>query len=400
MNKVAPPLLAAVLFLSGCAKQEKKAEAATTKAPEPISIQTAAAQSRQLDRTLSVTGSLNPDETVSVSAEVPGRVISIPVDFGQFIRKGQVIAELDKQELTFALDRSKAALAQTLARLGLDPNQEDVRPEFTPAIRQAQAQMEDAKSKFENAGRLVKTGDIAQERYTEIQKGLQAREAIYEAARDDARMLLAQVQALKAEVSLAKKRLNDATVRAPFDGAVSQRLVAPGQYLKENTPLVTLIKTNPLRLRLEVPETAAGSIRPGTELSFTTGAAPGATFKAVVRELNPSLESKSRTLTAEARISANDARLRPGMFVQVQIGLMKGAEAVIVPKRAIYNVAGLNKLFVIRNGKAVEQRIEPGQELGDWVEIPGDAVHAGDIVAVSGVGQLTGGAPVKVVPKG
>jgi RND family efflux transporter MFP subunit len=400
MNRFAPPLVVAVLLLSvGCAKQEKKAEAAS-KPAEPLTIQTAAAQSRSVERTLSVTGSLNPDETVSVSAEVPGRVISIPVDFGQNVRKGQVIAELDKQELNLALERSKAALAQTLARLGLDPEQEDVRPTTTPSIRQAQAQMEDAKSKFDNASRLVKTGDIAQERFTEIQKQYQAREAYYQAARDEARTLLAQVQALKAEVNLARKRLGDATVRAPFDGSVTQRLVSPGQYTKENTPLVTLIKTNPLRLRVEIPETAASHIRPGTTLSFTTGAAPGATFQATVRELNPSLESRSRTLSAEARISTNDSRLRPGMFVQVQISLGKSAEAVVVPKRAIYNVAGLNKIFVIQGGKAVERRIDLGQDLGDWLEVPGDAVRPGDAVAVTGLGQLVGGMPVRAVPKG
>ncbi len=399
MNKLAPPLFAVVLLLSGCAKQEKKAEAAS-KPAEPVTVQTVVAETRSLDRSLSVTGSLNPDETVSVSAEVPGRIVSIPVDFGQNVRKGQVIAELDKQELNLAVERSKAALAQALARLGLDPEQENVRPDTTPAIRQAQAQMEDARSKFDNASRLIKSGDISQERYTEMQKAFQAREAFYQAAKDDARTLLAQVQALKAEVSLARKRLGDATVRAPFDGSVSQRLVSPGQYLKENTPIVTLIKTNPMRLRVEVPETAAASIRPGTTLNFTTGAAPGATFQATVRELNPSLESKSRTLTAEARISTNDPRLRPGMFVQVQVSLGKSADAVVVPKKAIYSVAGLSKLFVVRDGKAIERRVNPGQELGDLVEIPGEALKPGDAVAVTGLGQLVSGAPVKAVPKG
>ena len=134
-----------------------------------------------------------------------------------------MIAELDKQELMLALDRSKAALAQALARLGLDPSQENVTPDSTPAIRQAIAQMEDAKSKFDNASRLVKTGDISQERFTEIEKVYQSRQAALDAARDEPRTLIANVQALKAEVKLAQKRLNDATVRAPFDGAGRRR---------------------------------------------------------------------------------------------------------------------------------------------------------------------------------
>lgn len=393
-------VLLSALFLAGCSGEQKKAEAASTKAPEPLAIQTVAAQARMLDKTLSVTGSLEPDEKVSVSSEVPGRVTAIHVDFGQNVRKGQVVAELDKQELSLAHERAKASLAQALARLGLDPNQEDARPDSTPAIRQAQAQMEDAKSKFDNANRLIKTGDISQERFTEIQKQYQARQAVYEQARDEARTLIASVQALRAEVKLAQKRLNDATVRAPFDGSVSEKLVSPGQYLKENTPIVTLVKTNPLRLRVEVPETAAGVVKVGTTLNFTTDAAPGQQFGAVVRQLNPSLDSESRTLTAEARMSSPDARLRPGMFVQVNLVIAKGSEAVLVPKTAIYSVAGLTKMFTISDGKATEHKISTGQELDGWIEVPREQVNAGDQVAVSGLAQLVNGMPVKATPKG
>lgn len=399
MTKKAVAFLSiALVGLAGCSREQKKAEASSAP-PEPLAVQTVAAQSRLLDNTISVTGSLNPDESVSVGAEVPGRITAINVDFGQSVRKGQVIAELDKQELNLALERAKASLAQALARLGLDPGQESVRPDSTPSTRQAQAQLEDARSKFQNAERLVKTGDISQERFTEIQKQYQARQAVYDAARDDSRVLSAQVQALKAEVSLAQKRLSDATVRAPFDGSVSQKHLSPGQYIKENTPIVTLVKTNPLRLRVEIPEAAAGVVRVGTTLTFTTDAAPGAEFKAVVRELNPSLDPKSRTLTAEARLAQNDQRLRPGMFVQVRLVAQRGMEAVMVPRRALYSVAGLTKVFVVRDGRAVEHKITPGAEMEDWIAVPREAVNPGDQVAVTGVQQLVNGLPVKAQPR-
>ena len=388
-------VVAAGLVVAGCSSKQEQAEAATAKTPEPIEVRTVAAEARKLDKAIAVTGSLHPDESVAVGAEVPGRISAIHVDFGQNVRKGQVIAELDKQELQLALDRSGAALAQALARLGLNPDQENVRPDSTPAIRQATAQMEDAKSKFDNASRLVKTGDISQERFTEVQKIYQSRQAALDAARDDARTMLASVQALQAEVKLAQKRLNDATVRAPFDGSVEQKLVSPGAYLKENTPILTLVKTNPLRLRADLPETAVAVARTGATLTFTTDAAPGETFTAVVRQLNPSVDQKSRTLAVEARIPKNDPRLRPGMFVQVQLSLQKGAEAVMVPKEAIYTVAGLNKLFVIREGRAVEQKITPGQELDGWVEVPREAVNPGERVAASALAQLVTGTPVK-----
>jgi RND family efflux transporter MFP subunit len=211
---------------------------------------------------------------------------------------------------------------------------------------------------------------------------------------------MAQVVALKAEVKLAQKRLDDATVRAPFDGSVSQRVASPGQFLRDNAPILTLVKTDPLRLRLEVPEAAVGTVKLGSTLTFTTDAAPGAQFQAVVRQMNPSLDPKSRTLTAEARLVRSDPRLRPGMFVQVQLVLNKGYEAVLVPKQAVYSIAGLTKLFVIRDGKAVELRIAPGAEYDGWMEVPRENVSPGDQVAVSGLSQLIQGSPVKATPRG
>lgn len=392
-------LIPALLLLAACSREEKKAQS-EAKPPEPISVQTAQAQTRMLDRKLAVTGSLVPDETVSVGAEVQGRVTAIHVDFGQNVRKGQVLAELDPQELKLAVDRSKASLAQALARLGLDPSQENFNPETTPAIRQAQAQLEDARSKFDSTSRLIKTGDVSQERYNEAQRQFEARRALFEASKDDARTIAAQAQALKAELQLAQKRLGDATVRAPFDGSVAEKLVSPGQYLRENAPILTIVKPYPMRLRLEVPEAAAGAVRIGSTLTFHTDAASGSEFNAVVRQLNPSLDPKSRTLMAEARIAGADQRLRPGMFVQVQLVLSKANESVLVPKQALYNVAGLTKVFVVQNGRAVEKRILPGDEIDGWVEVPRDSVAPGDEVAISALMQLVQGAPVKATPKG
>jgi len=387
-----------VLVLAGCSRQADQskaaAAAAAAKAAEPVAIRMAAAEVRKVEKSISVTGSLLPDETVSVSAEVPGRVAAIRADFGQRVKKGDVLAEIDTQELALQCERSKASLAQALARAGLRPGQEDATPETTPSIRQAAAQFEDARSKYENAAKLVKSGDIAQERFNEIDKALQARQAALEATRDELRVLLASIQALRAEVRLSEKRLNDAVVRAPFDGAVTARLISPGQYTKENTPILTLVKTSPLRLRADIPESIAMDVRVGTTLSFTTDAAPGVSFHAVVREMNPSLDARSRSLAAEARLLENDARLKPGMFVQVRLVTARDASVVAVPKEAIYAVAGLTKIFVIRDGKAVEIRLSPGQEVDGWVEAPGGVVRAGELVATSNLAALVNGAPV------
>jgi membrane fusion protein, multidrug efflux system len=392
-------ILALLLLGAGCSKVPSKGQAeAASGTPQPVSVQLATAESRQVDRAISVTGALHPDESVSVSAEVAGILREVRVDFGQQVRRGDVIAVLDHQESELQLERSRAALAQALARVGLNSSQENVSPDTTPAIRQALAQLEDIRFKYESAARLMKSGDISRERFTEIEKAYHARQAALDATRNELHTELASIQALQAEVKLAQKRVNDAIIRAPFDGAVTAKLVSAGQYIKDNVPILTLVKTNPLRLRAEIPEYAASSVRPGTSLTFTTDAAPGSQFEAVVRELNPALDARSRTLTLEARLSQPDARLRPGMFVQVRLVLQKSVTIVVVPKNALYTVAGLTKVFVVQNDHVVEHHIPPGQEIGNWVEVPGDRIQAGQKLAVSNLAILVNGGPVKGSP--
>jgi RND family efflux transporter MFP subunit len=204
------------------------------------------------------------------------------------------------------------------------------------------------------------------------------------------------VTALEADLKIFQKRRGDTILRAPFDGEVGEKLAAMGQFVKDNTPLIRIVKTNPLRLRAEIPEAAANVVKAGTQLTFTTDAAPGAEFTAVVRQLNPSLDARSRTLSVEARLTKGDARLRPGMFVQVRLVTQAAAPMVAVPRQALYSVAGLTKLFVIENGAARLVTFTPGIELDGWVEVPSDLVKPGDRVAVSELGTLTNGTKVRL----
>jgi RND family efflux transporter MFP subunit len=392
MQKISAIVLCAALMLGGCGKKTEEVKAAA--APEPLTVKTGLTVSRTVEKSLMVTGSLHPDEETTVSSEVPGRVQSIAVDFGQPVRRGQVVAQLDTTELSLQLERARSALAQAMARLGLQPGVAE-EPESTAGMRQAKAQLEDARARFERARKLVESGDISRERFDEAQRMMEAREAAHDAMRDEMRTQLASLRALRAEVQLAEKRVRDATIVAPFDGAVSVKHVSPGQYIKENVAVLTIVKTSPLRLRVEAPESAVSDVKLGTELKFTTEAAPGQEFSAVVRELNPSLDARSRTLTAEARLTQADSSLKPGSFVQVRLITAKAAPVIAVPSDAVYTVAGLNKFFTIESGKAVERRITEVLGSNGWVEIPEGTVPAGAVVAVSNVPLLTNGAPVK-----
>ena len=380
--------------LCGCSGHNTQDEVQAAAEPAPVEIRVAQAESRQIARTISVTGSLQPDETAVVSNQVAGLLASVHADFGQRVRKGQVIAELDQRELALQVDRSQAALAQALARIGLNPDQADVKPDTTPAIRQAQAQLENARTQYESAARLVKSGDIANDRFVEIEKAYRATEAGVDAARHELQVSLATIQSLQAETKLAQKRLGDTTIRAPFDGSVAERMASAGEYLGVNTPIVRLVKADPLRLRVDIPETAAGAIQPGTTLSFSTDGIAGERYQAVVREINPSLDPRSRSLSAEARLVKPDARLRPGMFVQVELTVDAAASILVVPADAVRTVAGLTKVFAVADGRVAEHRVEIGREVDGWVEIRNSNIEPGQPVATSHLTDLTDGTAV------
>lgn len=394
-SRIHAVLILAIAALTACGRGGKAKVEAAGKTADPIVVNAAVAKLETLEKAISVTGSLMPDETVTVAPEVPGRVIEINTDFGRTVHKGDVVAQIDPTEYRIQVERTRAAFHQALARIGLKPGEENAPPSSTATSRQAQAQLEDARFKYENAAKLVKTGDVSQERFTELEKAYRARQAGFEASQDDLRTLWMNMESLKADLKLAEKRLNDTAIRAPFEGAIMQKQVSAGQYVKDNTPILTLVKVNPLRLHLEIPESASWSVRIGTPLSFTTDAAPGLEFRATVRELNPALDPKNRTLTAEARLDASDARLRPGIFVQVRLITEKASPAVMVPKQAVYTVAGLTKVFAIRDNRAIEYHIPPGRESNNWTEVPAGQIHPGDQVAISHVPLLINNAPVR-----
>ncbi len=398
MKYILPALL---LLLAACNKQdpkaaEAKASAAAAKAAEPVTVKTATAVERTAERAIAVTGTLLPDETVTVATEVPGRISAIRADFGQAVRKGDVLIELDRTEYDLQVERSRGALNQALARLSLPPYTGKMAPpDTTPGVRTATAQFEDAKFKYESASKLVKTGDISADRFNELEKAMRARQSALDGARDELRTQWMSVTSLEADLKIAEKRRGDTVVRAPFDGVVGEKLISAGQYVKDNMGILRVVKVYPMRLRLEVPEAAANTVKVGTPLTFTTDAAANVSFDAVVRELNPSLDTRNRTLTAEARLTKADTRLRPGMFVQVKLVTDRGAKVVTVPRNALYPIAGLTKLFKIENGTARLITFVPGPEIDGFVEVPGDLLQNGDRVATSELPALTNGAKVK-----
>ncbi len=361
-------------------------------APTPIDVATAAAITRDLQRSVEVVGSLAADEEVVVSAQAPGELSQLNVDFGSYVSQGQVIALIDQRDAKLKVEQAEATLKQTLARLGMKDG-ERFDPHQNADVRVAKAQLDWAKMDLDRNTKLIENGDISRSNYDQAMTQHNLAQARYQAALDSVNQQLAVVEQQRSALNLARKAVTDTIVRAPISGAVKEKHASRGSYLPVNGRIVTLVKINPLRLRADIPESSAAAVRTGQTMTLTVEAFPNRTFTGRVVRIGPSLNEQTRALTVEAQVANSGNLLRPGMFAKSQLITAKNAPAVMVPQRAVVTVAGLTKVFVIENGKAVERIVKTGATDGDLIEIV-EGVKSGETIATSNLDKLQTGAVV------
>jgi len=392
-------LLGAVLLaVSGVACERDTAPAraaARAKTQEPRPVRVVAAAVGPLPRTVTVTGTLAADEEVVAGFKVAGRVSEIAVDLGSPVRKGQVLARLDPTDFRLRVDQAEAALRQVRAGLGLprDGSAESVDPEKTALVREARAVLEEARLNRDRVARLWEKNLIARSEVDASQSRLLVAESRYQAALEEIRNRQELLAERRSGLALARQQLSDAVLSAPIDGAVRERRASVGEYLAAGAPVFALVRVHPLRLRVAVPERDAPSVRVGQAVRVLLEGDPAAHAGRVAR-LSPSIQEQNRTLTVEAEVANREGKLRPGSFARAEIVVDADRTAVMVPAPAVVTFAGLEKVFVVKDGKAVEKRIRTGRRSGDRVEIL-EGVAAGEAV-VADPGNLVGGTPVTV----
>jgi RND family efflux transporter MFP subunit len=391
-------LVVAAALAAACANSQAKDEANTasnsqpTATPTPVDVATAPAVTRNLQRDVEVVGSFAADEEVVVSAQAAGELSQLNVDFGGYVSQGQVIATIDQRDAKLKVEQAEATLKQTLARLGMKEG-EKFDSNQNADVRVAKSQLDWAKLELDRSVKLIEKGDIPRSSYDEKVTNHNLAQARYQAALDSVNQQLAAVEQQKAALALAKKALADTVVRSPIRGAVKEKHASRGSYLMVNGKIVTLVKINPLRLRADIPESSVAAVRTGQTINVTVDAFPNRTFTGRVVRIGPSLDEKTRALTVEAEVANSGNLLRPGMFAKSRLITSANAPAVMVPQRAVVTVAGLSKVFVIENGKAVERVVKTGATDGDLIEIV-EGVKDGEAVAASNLDKLVTGTAV------
>jgi RND family efflux transporter MFP subunit len=372
---------------------------AVVAAAVPIAVPLVAAETRALPGGVDVTGTLMADAQTEVAAEGAGRVVSVHVERGSVVKAGAVIARLDAEDAKNQLLEAEAIEGQTAAKLGLTPGGK-FDPAETPDARKARANMEWAQADHDRYAKLVEQGLVSRAEYELRRSQFHSARAQYEAELNTARQLYQTLLAQRARAGVARKAASDMDVRAPWDGLVAEKHAQPGQFLQRGARIATLVRVDPLRVELAVPENAVGSVRRGQKVAFTVQAHADKTFEGSVAYVGPSLKADSRALVVEALVPNKDARLSPGLFATARIELPSARPSVLVPIAAVRTEAGVSTAYVVKNDRAELRLVQLGRELpGGLVEIQRGIV-AGEQVVARPVEKLTDGSVVTASAQG
>jgi multidrug efflux pump subunit AcrA (membrane-fusion protein) len=389
------------------AQANKKEAPAAPAAPAAVDVMTAPAIQRDLPRFIEATGSLAADEQTDVAPIVGGRVVSIGVDLGTYVQKGQVIAQLDSGDARLRLEQAQAALAQANsgiaqaeARIGLAPGQR-FDPTRVAEVGAARVAYDLAEKNLRRYQQLLESGDISRSAYDQQRAQRDQLREQYQAALTQANQSYAAVQTARAaaqatqvQVQQAQKGIRDVTIYSPISGYVVERAADVGEFVSTSSKVATVARTNPMRVRIDIPEQAIATVRPGQSVSVSVSTYPDRSFSGRVARVSPSVSSTSRTLTIEAEVENGESLLKPGQFATIRVLQSQSDPAILVPARAVRTDGTTSRVYVIQDGVARERLVAVGRQDGDLIEIKGN-VSADELVATSNVEQLADGTPVR-----
>jgi RND family efflux transporter MFP subunit len=339
-------------------------------------------------------GTLAAFDQTTVSVKVPGRLKTIGVDLGSVVAQGQVIAQVEPEDYKLRVQQAEAALAQARARLGLAPDgSDDVDPEKTATVRQARAVLDEAKYSRDRAQKLVEQGIIAKAEFEAANATFKVAEGRYQDAYEEIRNRQGVLAQRRSELALARQQLKDTAVLAPLNGIVQEKRASTGEYLAAGAPVVNVVRMDPLRLRAEIPERESHTIHTGQNVRVTVEGDPN-TYVGQITRLSPVIAEQNRILVVEADVR-NNGKLRPGSFAHAEIVTNDSKMAVTVPNSAIVTFAGIEKVLVVQNGKALEKPVTTGRKSNEFTEIV-SGINVGEKVILE-PGNLQTGQDVQVV---
>lgn len=336
---------AALLAATGCKKKPAGAGGPGA-GGGGYAVQVVAVPARQqpVVESISLIGTIAPNEMVELKTETDGVIREIAFDEGQRVKKDALLVALDDTKLA-------AQLAEAEANLQL------------------------AKTSFERVKQLFEGKLISQQEYDQASATFAANEA---------------------GVELKRRQLRDARVTAPFAGITSARQISPGQVITRNSTLTWLVDLDTVKVEVAVPERYLSQLAIGQAINFKVAAFPKDAFKGEVYFISPQLDPGTRTALVKARIANPDAKLKGGMFAGLDLTLQLRESALVIPEPAIVNNGDATMVFALTaTNTAVMKPVKIGLRLAGKAEVLG-GLTPGEQVVVEGTQKLRPGAPVKL----
>jgi RND family efflux transporter MFP subunit len=385
------------LALAGCGqKATSPGEVRPTNETVVVPVRVAAAAPRPLPSTLRVNGPLVADQQSDVTGVVPGRVVEVLVERGSVVAAGDPLVRLRDVDYRLQAASASAAVAAAQARLGITDTRAPVRPEDTAEVRAAAANRDLADESLRRAEQLSQTGAMSQAELDRARAGATAAREQYNSALNGMRGAAVSLTLARVSLQQAGTAVRESIVRAPFAGEIADRFVDVGEFVAPQMRVVSLVKTDPLRMEMPVPQENVAAIIRGQTVAIHVDAYPLREFTGTIRYISASVRADTRSLTVEATVPNADGVLRPGMFATASIDLGGTREGVAVPVAAVLREAGVNRVFVVGAGGLIEERVVSVASADAESVVIAEGVRAGERLAVEALDRLADGVRVQV----
>ncbi|MFT3685608.1 MAG: efflux RND transporter periplasmic adaptor subunit [Phycisphaerales bacterium] len=391
---------AVALMTASCGPGHGAAAAGKQERPvEPVEL--APVKHLPVTQWVDVSGTLEANERIQVSAKVAGRVVTVEHDLGDRVQDGAVLAKIDDADYQIVLSQKRLALAETLAELGLtEPPPAGFDVGTVPRVRAVRAQAANAAAKRDRIATLVRNDPAAfsTQDFEDIKTAADVAAANAEVAALEARTLVATAATRQADVAKVQRDLEEAVIHAPTPTrvggkgggfGVAIRAVAVGDLLAVGSTAFTLVEDDPLKFTARVPERFAAKVAQGQRVEVNVEAREGSA-RGEVRRVSPIVDAESRMLNVQIELPNESRVLKPGLFTRGRIAVGERAEALFVPAGALVTFAGVKKVFTVKDGKAVEHLVETGERRDGMIEITA-GLDGEETVVVKGAGRLTRG---------
>jgi len=353
-----------ILLLWGCSSKESKSLEAPSQGQSPNleerRVEVIEVIPQTVSYQLTAIGSLKSPETVKISPKKAGIIKKIFVKEGDFVKKGQLLVQLDDVDAKLQLDRAEAK------------------------VWEARASLETNKNTLQRYQKLLESKVISQQTYDDLKLKVRL---------DEARLALAE-----SELNLAKQNLLDHQIVSSIDGAVNLKIASIGEHVNvaPKDEILVIVQMDPLDLEFYVPEQWAGKIRLGSKIQFTVKAFSEERFSASLHFISPTADPSTRNVKMKALAPNPHYRLKPGFFAEVTIPTLTKPNAIVLPESTLLSQEGKYFVFVTQGGVAYRREVETGMRFDGKVEIV-RGIQKGEKVILSGHEQLSDGMKVKVI---